>query len=260
MLTILGPGLVGSFLGAAAGAERVVLGPSGRIRAVRADCPAGDRSWSPRAVAQATGPCLVCTRIPHTPWNHVPPDHLLAQNGLGQPGPGMACFMAVDRDPDGVIRCHGATPRLVLAEPGPAWTGVIQAWRAAGLVVEVVADVRPARWEKLILNATVGPLCLATGLTMAAVWNQADLRRLVLAATSEGIRLAAEAGVAVDTALPAIAQAFFAAAGEHRPSVVEDPCELPWITGFLRQCIGERAVLFPALVRIADLVGKALAA
>lgn len=250
---VVGPGLVGSYLGAAGGARWTVPGPSGRPAAHRVRVAGGTVVWHPATIAlgEVAAPHLVATRIGDTPWSRLPDACLCAQNGLGQPQPAMALFLAIDRDRDGRLRTRPHRPRVVLEPPAsPDWLPALAAWRRAGIRVEVVADARPARWEKLILNATVGPLCLATGLAMGAVWADPQLRRLTLAATAEGIDLAAEAGVTVAAGLLERASAFFAGIGDHRPSCVHDPGELPSILGLLEERIAGRRHRFPALDEI----------
>ncbi len=255
---VIGPGLVGSFLGAAAGATAMVAGSSGRPRALQAALPCGLRQWQPTPITRREAlaqqlPILIATRAHHTSWDSLPEHALAAQNGLGQPVPVATCFFALDVV-DGVVAATGPQPRLVLARPDPRWLGVLTAWEACGITVEIRSDARPAQWEKAILNATVGPLCLATGLSMGQVWDDPGLRRLVVAATAEGVAIASACGVDVAPGLDARADAFFAAVGTHQPSVVRDPGELPWVLGHLLLEAQRRALATPALARIAMLV------
>jgi 2-dehydropantoate 2-reductase len=244
---VFGAGLVGSYLGAAGGAAwaRRRHGP---VRAA-VRLPAGLRTWAPAAAAPAHAPVLIATRIHQTPWDGLPADALAAQNGIGQPGAVAVCFLALDRAADGTI-ASVVPPRIVVGPLAPAWSPVLAAWRDAGLAVEQVADPAPAQWEKTILNASVGPLCLGTGLGMGAVWADPGLRALVLAATAEGARIAAAAGVAIAPGLEARAAAFFDRAGAHRPSVLADPGELPWILGALLARAAALGVAAPALAAI----------
>jgi len=259
-LVVLGPGLVGSFLGAAAGAESCVARPGGKPRARLVRLPGRPKpvTWQPRGATLAdldpTSPLLVATGIPDTPWNALPTQALVAQNGLGQPRPVLTCFLALDVGPDGAVRHVGPPPRVVLADPGPAWAMIIAAWRAAGLAVEVVADPRPAQWEKAILNATVGPLCLATGLGMGEVWADPALRTLTMAATGEGVAIARASGIAIDDGMAERAAAFFAQVGDHRPSLLKHAGELPWVLGHLQRAAQRAGLARPALEAIAGLV------
>ena len=255
---VLGAGLVGSFLGAAGAAGGVVTRTGSPVTA-QVRLPGGElRNWAPRpTLLSGRQPLLLACRAHHTPWSEVAGRTVLAaQNGLGQPVPLLVCFMALDRDAGGCIAARGVAPRLVLARPVAAWEPVLAAWTAAGLTVETVDDARPAQWEKAILNATVGPLCFATGLGMAEVWADASWRAGVLAATLEGGRIAAAAGITLRPGHVARAEEFFARVGAHRPSVLKDPGELPWILGALLAVAARYGVTCPALVRIAGQVAQ----
>ncbi len=259
---VIGPGLVGAYLGAAAGATTCITGRSGRPAATSIAFPVGLRSWRPRCLPNShvdvSLPVLVATRIPDTPWATLPADALAAQNGLGQPRPVVVCFFALDIAADGVLAPVGAAPRVVVGRHGPTWTPVFTAWRSAGIAVEEVDDVLPAQWEKTVLNATVGPLCLTNGACMGVVWADPGLRRLALAATAECERVAHASGIAVPAGLVDRAQGFFERVGAHRPSVLKHPGELPWIIGELMRCALAAGVAVPALARIAEQVSAAL--
>lgn len=258
---ILGPGLVGCYLGAAANAESVTVGPSGRIKSDLVRLASGTRRWLPRPIRlidlESSIPLLVCSRAHLTPWAQLPGKALCAQNGLGQPRPVAVCFFAVDLT-DGVIHATGTDPRIVVGPLPAAWIPVLSAWRSAGLIVDQVADARAAQWEKAVLNATVGPLCVATGLGMAAVWR--DHRDLVLSATAEGLAIASAELAALgapgipDGALDRAA-AFFAAVGNHRPSAVVDHGELPWLFGPLAEAGRHHGIPAPSLEKISRMAG-----
>ena len=259
---VLGAGLVGCFLGAAGGADRVILRRGiSAMAAATVRLPIGMRTWSPVCEdSPSTSPLLLACRVHHSPWHTLAGRPVkAAQNGLGQPVPVVVCFMALDRDADGAIGAVGVRPRLVLAKPERCWHHVIAAWQRTGIEVEVVDDVLPAQWEKTILNATVGPLCLALGLTMAQVWADPANRALALAATSEGAWIATAHGVVVPDGIEVRAERFFAQVGGHRPSVVTDPGELPWILGHLLNIAELHQVPCPSLSRIAELVSAGAA-
>jgi 2-dehydropantoate 2-reductase len=253
---VFGPGLVGSFLGAAAGATWTVAGASGLPRATLVRLADGVRHWTPQVIAapRAGLPLLVTTRVHQTPWATLPAEVLAAQNGLGQPRPVATCVFAVDLDEDGVLHATGPAPRVVVGPLSAAWSPVLAAWEHAGIRVERVADPRGAQWEKAVLNATVGPLCLATGKTMAAVWSDPQLRQLTIDATVEGEALGRAVGLLIAEGMVARATAFFSAVGDHRPSVVRDAGELPWVLGALLRHADECRLPVPALRRIAALV------
>jgi ketopantoate reductase len=253
---VFGPGLVGCFLGAAAGAPWAVIRPGGRPRATLVRLADGVQRWTPQLLEtpRTDLPLLVASRVHQTPWSTLPDEVLAAQNGLGQPRPVATCVFAVDLDDDGVLHVTGPRPRIVVGPLSAAWTPVLAAWESAGIQVERVMDPRAAQWEKAVLNATVGPLCLATGKTMAAVWSDPSLRQLVIDATVEGEALGRAVGLPVSDGMVARATAFFAVVGDHRPSVVRDPGELPWVLGALSCRADECRLPVPALRRIAALV------
>jgi hypothetical protein len=259
-LAVLGPGLVGSYLGAAAGAAIAYPGPSRTIRAQRALLPAGERSWAPRLARfedhARHHPLLVSCRAHQAPWQQLPPTALAAQNGLGQPREVITCFFALDLIADGIVAAIGPRPRIVLSRPSPAWQPVLGAWGEAGIVVEVADDARPAQWEKAILNATVGPLCLATGMGMGAVWADESLRALTIAATREGVAIAAAAGIAIAPGATDRACDFFGQVGAHRPSVLRDDGELPHVLGHLLTAARKHGVAAPALGSIQERVAR----
>jgi len=262
-LAVFGTGLVGCYLGAAAGATLAFPGTSRRLRAQRVRLPAGERHWSPvlgtsRAASRAHGPVLVACRVHQTPWQQLPSNVLLAQNGLGQRLPVMTCFFALDEIEPGVITAIGPSPRVVL-EPGHrSWQPILDAWQEAGIEVSVVANARPAQWEKAIFNATVGPLCLATGLSMASVWRDEALRRLCLDATREGGQIAAACGIIIPEGLDERAQRFFSLVGAHQPSVLRDHGELPAVIGQLLSHAQSHGIAVVALLKIHGQVERVL--
>ena len=75
-------------------------------------------------------------------------------------------------------------------------------------------------------------------------------------ATAECEALGRAAGLPLADGMVARATAFFAAVGDHRPSVVRDPGELPWVLGALLCRADELRQPTPALARIAALVAQ----
>ncbi len=266
---VFGPGLVGSYLGAAGAAELAYVGPSGLIRATRVRLPSGVVDWRPRQArfpnastsnASPAPALLIATRVHRTPWADLPSDALAAQNGLGQPRAVVVCFFALDVGGDGVIEAVGPRPRVVLARPGKAWEPILARWSDTGLIIEVLDDARPAQWEKAILNATVGPLCLATGMGMGAVWADQRMRELTLRATTEGAIVAAAHGVDIPRGIEERASAFFERVGAHRPSVLRDTGELPHILGELQRSARRHGVPTVSLDAIARMVEQRVVA
>ncbi len=252
---VVGPGLVGSYLGAAAGSPQVMVGPRGTVRAHCVRLATGIQTWSPQIVEKAAAhlPTLITCRVHQTDWRSMPADALAAQNGLGQPRAVAVCFFAIDLD-DGVLHTTGPRPRVVVGRLATRWQPTLTAWRNAGILVEEVDDVRSAQWEKVIFNATVGPLCLSTGLTMAGVWQDPALRQLTMDATAEGVRIAHANGIFCHDDLVDRASIFFAQLGDHHPSVVADAGELPWVIQPLLDAAQQQRLVIPAIDRIAAMV------
>jgi 2-dehydropantoate 2-reductase len=215
-------------------------------------------SWTPQIIETIPhdAPVLITCRVHQTNWHGLPTDALAAQNGVGQPRAVAVCFFAVDID-GGILHATGPRPRIVVGKLSSRWQPTLMAWRNAGIIVEEVKDVRSAQWEKVILNATVGPLCLSTGLTMAAVWQDPTLRQLTIDATTEGLRIAHSNGIACHDDLVDRASIFFAQLGDHHPSVVENAGELPWVIQPLLDAAQRQRLATPALDRIAALVAAA---
>ena len=259
---VFGPGLVGCFLGAAAGAPWVIVGTSGRPRAQLVRLGERVVRWTPYVLTAPAAdlPLLVTTRVHRTPWADLPAEVLAAQNGLGQPRPVATCVFAVDLAADGVLHATGPRPRVVVGPLSARWSPVLRAWEAAGIQVDQLADPRGAQWEKAVLNATVGPLCLATGRTMAAVWDDPGLRQLTLEATAEGEALGHATGLPLALGMVERAREFFSAVGDHHPSVMRDAGELPWVLGALLATADRQQATVPALRHIAALVARRLVA
>ena len=252
---VFGAGLVGSYLGALGGAQQAMRRHAAvineRIRAVGHTI-----SWHPESLGHLPedGPLLVATRCHQTPWKRVRPGWLAAQNGIGQTCPVMVCFCAIDRAADGsIFHCSQQQPRLVLAKHQPMWTAAIEHWRAHGILVEEVADVTPYQWEKAILNATLGPLCLATGKSMAKLWSENEMKSLVLEASAEGLHIAKSIGVIIPDGFIQRTISFFDQVGNHRPSIIADCGELSWLFNPLLEAADNHHLPCPALRRIAGL-------
>jgi len=131
--------------------------------------------------------------------------------------------------------------------PGRGTTGADAREAAAliassGLKAEGFDDLRPAKWSKLIFNATVNSVAALTGLPhdphFAALEHPSDLGRLVRDLMDEGKAVAAAAGIALredpwEMNVLATQRGF-----RHYPSMLEDvevrrPTEIDLITGAL---------------------------
>ena len=114
--------------------------------------------------------------------------------------------------------------------------------RRAGLKAEVLADLRPAQWSKLIFNATVNSVAALTGLPhdahFAAEEGPTDLGNLVHDLVDEGKAVAAAAGIELHEDPWEMNVLATQRGSAHYPSMLEDvearrATEVDLITGSL---------------------------
>jgi 2-dehydropantoate 2-reductase len=114
--------------------------------------------------------------------------------------------------------------------------------RRAGLKAEVLPDLRPAQWSKLIFNATVNSVAALTGLPhdahFAAEEASSDLGNLVHDLVDEGKAVAAAAGIELHEDPWEMNVLATRRGSAHFPSMLEDvearrPTEVDLITGSL---------------------------
>jgi 2-dehydropantoate 2-reductase len=114
--------------------------------------------------------------------------------------------------------------------------------RSAGLEAEVLPDLRPAQWSKLIFNATVNAVAALTGLPhdphFAAEDEAFDLGHLVHDLVDEGKAVAAAAGIPLHEDPWEMNVLATRRGSAHFPSMLEDveahrPTEIDLITGSL---------------------------
>jgi 2-dehydropantoate 2-reductase len=132
----------------------------------------------------------------------------------------------------------------------------------SGLKVEVLADLRPAQWSKLIFNATVNAVAALTGLPhdhhFADRELPTDLGRLVYELVEEGKRVASAAGIELHDDPWEMNVLATRRGSAHYPSMLEDvearrPTEVDLITGSLvreAERHGVEAPLHTALYRL----------
>jgi len=112
----------------------------------------------------------------------------------------------------------------------------------SGLKVEVLSDLQPAQWSKLIFNATVNGVAALTGLphdrSFAARETASDLGHLVYELMEEGKRVAAAAGIELHDDPWEMNVHATQRGSAHYPSMLEDvearrPTEIELINGSL---------------------------
>jgi len=170
----------------------------------------------------------------------------------------------------GVIHTPNATMhRFILGEPNGTVSARVKAIAAAiapsGFGAEVVADVRPALWAKLLRNTTNGPICTVLGQPIAAIGRDAGLCALAKAMAREVVAVAAAYGVPLDVE---VEKEFAPAAYKlpHKPSILQDleagkPMEIDAIYAVVQDFARHRAVPTPHFDALVALVmAKARAA
>jgi 2-dehydropantoate 2-reductase len=133
----------------------------------------------------------------------------------------------------------------------------------SGLKAEVLPDLRPAQWSKLIFNATVNGVAALTGLPhdehFAAEAELGDLGHLVHELVDEGKRVADAAGVELHDDPWEMNVLATKRGSAHYPSMLEDvearrPTEVELINGALVREAAERGVAAPLQTAVYRLV------
>jgi 2-dehydropantoate 2-reductase len=124
----------------------------------------------------------------------------------------------------------------------------------SGLKAEVLPDLRPAQWSKLIFNATVNSVAALTGLRhdfhFAEEEEETDLGRLVHDLVDEGKAVADAAGIELYEDPWKMNVLATGRGSAHYPSMLEDvelhrPTEIDLITGSLVREAGRHGVPVP---------------
>jgi 2-dehydropantoate 2-reductase len=143
-------------------------------------------------------------------------------------------YIATSISAPGVITHTGTMQRL---QVGPAASAFAEACRAAGINIEVSADIERARWEKFVFLVGISSATAMARAPLGVVRSDPDLRWLLEEAMRETWRLAKQRGVA----LP---EDFVAARMQHVDSLHADMkasllhdlenggrLEAPWLCG-----------------------------
>jgi 2-dehydropantoate 2-reductase len=133
----------------------------------------------------------------------------------------------------------------------------------SGLKAEAMPDLKPARWSKLIFNATVNSVAALTGLPhdyhFAELDRPTDLGHLVRGLTDEGKRIAGAAGISLREDPWEMNVLATQRGSRHYPSMLEDveaqrPTEVDFITGALVREAERRGVEAPLMTAVYSLV------
>jgi 2-dehydropantoate 2-reductase len=126
--------------------------------------------------------------------------------------------------------------------------------RRSGLEAEVLPDLRPAQWSKLVFNATVNAVAALTGLPhdehFAAEEEPGDLGRLVHSLVDEGTAVATAVGIELHEDPWEMNVLATRRGSAHYPSMLEDvdarrQTEIDLITGSLVREAGKHGVPVP---------------
>jgi len=124
-------------------------------------------------------------------------------------------------------------------------------------------DLGPARWSKLIFNATVNSVAALTGLPhdyhFAELDRSTDLGHLVRGLMEEGKRIASAAGISLREDPWEMNVLATQRGSRHYPSMLEDvearrPTEVDFITGALVREADRRRVEAPLMTAVYRLV------
>ncbi len=133
----------------------------------------------------------------------------------------------------------------------------------SGLKAEAMADLEPARWSKLIFNATVNSVAALTGLPhdhhFAELEQPTDLGHLVRGLIDEGTRIAGAGGIQLRDDPWEMNVLATKRGSRHYPSMLEDvkarrPTEVDFITGALVREAERTGVEAPLLTTVYRLI------
>ncbi len=266
-VAVMGAGAVGCYFGgmlARAGHDVVLIGRPEHVRAIEAhglrlqtrafDEQVRLRASTDAAAVRGAGLVLCCVKSGDTEAAaqamraHLAPQALLLslQNGvdnadrlralLPQPVRAAVVYVATEMAGPGHVRHHGRGELVV--EPGPGGDAWAQALRAAGIPVEISADVRQALWVKLILNCAYNAISAIGQVPygrMLAVEGVAETMQQVV---RECVAVARAEGVAVPADIEATVRGLAASMPQQRSSTAQDlargkPSEIEHLNGYV---------------------------
>jgi 2-dehydropantoate 2-reductase len=187
---------------------------------------------------RGAGLVLVCVKSTDTESaamamrEHLAPDALVLslQNGvdnaerlrqqLTQPVRAAVVYVAAEMAGPGHVRHHGRGELLV--EPGPGGDRWAESFRAAGIPVEISADVRQALWVKLILNCAYNALSAIGQVPYGRLVASAGVADVMQAVVQECAAVAAAEGVTLPAGIDATVRSLAGTMPEQRSSTAQD--------------------------------------
>jgi 2-dehydropantoate 2-reductase len=299
-LAVVGPGAIGTTLAvrlASSGQGVAVLDHRpARVEAIRRNglpLRAAEGEWT-GALQATTDPAdlaaveivLICVKCPALEsvgraLRQLPKSATLVpmQNGLGvleALGRGLAddadqhtivravTYLAARPDADGTIRQVANLPTRLDGCPArhEAATDVAERLLAANLPAEVEADLEPAVWRKLVVNAAINPVTALERVPNGAVLERPDLRAQMLALAYEAAAVARAAGVAIgDTEAEALATEAARNTAENLSSMLQDvmagrPTEIDFLGGALLRAAEHYGLDLRETRRATDAIGN----
>ncbi|WP_164963710.1 ketopantoate reductase family protein [Rubrivivax sp. JA1026] len=287
-VAVMGAGAVGCYFGgmlARAGHEVVLIGRPAHVQAIGAEgLRLQTRAFDERVrvaasteVAAVAGASLVLFCVKSTDTEaaaasmrpHLAPGTLVLslQNGvdnaerlrtlLPQPVRAAVVYVATEMAGPGHVLHHGRGELLV--EPGRGGDAWAEAFRAAGVPVQVSADARQALWTKLILNCAYNALS-AIGQAhygrLVATDGVPDLMREVV---RECVAVAAADGVEIAPDIEATVFALAPSMPGQRSSTAQDLArgkhtEIEHLNGYVVRCGQRHGVPTPVNAMLRTLV------
>jgi 2-dehydropantoate 2-reductase len=144
------------------------------------------------------------------------------------------------------------------ASSAPSSDDLAAAFRAAGLGAQVVDDMLPVLWRKLVVNAAINPACALTARPNGALVTDSDLAALARTLAAEAAAVARAEGTDVGDPWLAVKAAASASAA-NRNSMLQDldagrPTEIDAISGAVARRAATHGIAVPVTETVLRLV------
>ncbi|HXF46681.1 MAG TPA: 2-dehydropantoate 2-reductase [Burkholderiaceae bacterium] len=211
--------------------------------------------WDVESAAAQLLPALAADSLV-IPFQNGVESHLILRRVLGEHrvAGGVAQISATIEAP-GVIAQTGPYARLRVgafaAAQEPRLQSFAQAGRAAGIDIDVVADIERALWEKFVFLAAVSGLTCLTRQPIGVVRSDADIRPTLVAAIEEAVAVARARGVPLaDDVVAATLKLVDWLPPAMRASMLHDlthgnRLEAPWLAGAVARMAREAGLAAP---------------